>query len=275
MKTKVSEMKYQAFSPFFSSYGFRCSKDLNPFLNLDIFNMSQPTFPPHPHAGFSAVTYLFPSSQGSFKNRDSNGDNSIIEPGGLHWTQADHGMLHEEIPIIPGINSFGLQMFIKTPIAKEEEQGKAFHLSPSEIQTFSGDGYIVRLLTGEYNNQVSMLTKIHPLLNFLDIELDKTKSISLNSSLEKTTLLVCIKGSIEIEKHNILKQNEVFEIQESDILLKIIGVEASNQFLFLSADSLKEDYFWNGPFCLSTQAKLIDARERFQSGKMGYLSPSF
>jgi redox-sensitive bicupin YhaK (pirin superfamily) len=29
---------------------------MNPFMNIDHFYMDQPFFPPHPHAGFSAVT---------------------------------------------------------------------------------------------------------------------------------------------------------------------------------------------------------------------------
>lgn len=54
--------------------------------------MSEPTFPPHPHAGFSAVTYLFEDSGGALVNRDSLGDRSRIEPGALHWTQAARGI---------------------------------------------------------------------------------------------------------------------------------------------------------------------------------------
>ena len=33
-------------------------------LNVDHFHMSQPSFPPHPHAGFSAITWMLPWSQG-------------------------------------------------------------------------------------------------------------------------------------------------------------------------------------------------------------------
>lgn len=46
----------------FSGFGLRDPKlhvAIDPFLSVDYFRMSAPTFPPHPHAGFSAVTYLF------------------------------------------------------------------------------------------------------------------------------------------------------------------------------------------------------------------------
>src|SRR5712691_5523015 len=46
---------------------------IDPVLNVDWFEMSGPTFPPHPHAGSSAVTYLFADSPNGFINRDSMG----------------------------------------------------------------------------------------------------------------------------------------------------------------------------------------------------------
>src|ERR1700750_2818805 len=60
-------------------------------INLDHFRMGGPTFPPHAHAGFSAITYMLPESAGAMRNRDSLGDVSLIPPGGLHWTAAGSG----------------------------------------------------------------------------------------------------------------------------------------------------------------------------------------
>ena len=45
---------------------------LDPFLALTDFHMTLPTFAPHPHAGFSAVTYMFRDGVGSFRNRDTS-----------------------------------------------------------------------------------------------------------------------------------------------------------------------------------------------------------
>ncbi|MFB2920991.1 MULTISPECIES: pirin family protein [Aerosakkonema] len=100
----------------FSDYNLhdQLGVSLDPFLNLVDFHMSQPTFKPHPHAGFSAVTYMFEDSEGAFINRDSLGDRSRIAPGDLHWTQAGSGMLHEEVPERAGVDCHGLQMFVNS-----------------------------------------------------------------------------------------------------------------------------------------------------------------
>ncbi|WP_436304007.1 MULTISPECIES: pirin-like C-terminal cupin domain-containing protein [unclassified Variovorax] len=55
---------------------------IDPFLGIDHAWMSAPTFPPHPHAGFSAVTYLFLDSETGIANPDSPGNSTLIQPGG-------------------------------------------------------------------------------------------------------------------------------------------------------------------------------------------------
>jgi redox-sensitive bicupin YhaK (pirin superfamily) len=54
---------------------------IEPVLVLTEFHMRKPVFGPHPHAGISVITYMLPGSEGSFINRDSRGDHSIIKTG--------------------------------------------------------------------------------------------------------------------------------------------------------------------------------------------------
>ena len=51
-----------------------------PLMGIDHAWMSAPTFPPHPHAGFSAVTCLFLDSETGMANRDSQGNATFIFP---------------------------------------------------------------------------------------------------------------------------------------------------------------------------------------------------
>lgn len=69
-------------NPFTHGQGFQAysvnqknlGTEIAPFLQLDHYFMTQPTFAEHPHQGFSAVTYMFEDSEGSFFNEDSQGD---------------------------------------------------------------------------------------------------------------------------------------------------------------------------------------------------------
>ena len=67
------------------------AEPIDPFLGVDHAWISTPTFQPHPHAGFSAVSYLFLDSETGIDNRDSLGNRNHIQPGGLHWTAAGAG----------------------------------------------------------------------------------------------------------------------------------------------------------------------------------------
>lgn len=73
-----------------------------PILGVDHAWMSGPTFPPHRHAGFSAVSYPFPDSETGIDNRDSIGSHNLIRPGGLHWATAGSRIIHEEVPAESG-----------------------------------------------------------------------------------------------------------------------------------------------------------------------------
>lgn len=83
----------------FRAYGLRGAAELiDPFLRVDHAKMSGPTFSPHPHAGFCAVSYVFLDSEAGMDNRDSQGTHNLIRPGRLHWAVAGRGIVHEENP---------------------------------------------------------------------------------------------------------------------------------------------------------------------------------
>lgn len=73
----------------FRAYGLRnVAALIDPFIGIDHAWMSGPTFPPHSHAGFSAVSYVFLDSETGIHNRDNIGTENTIFPGGH---ALDHG----------------------------------------------------------------------------------------------------------------------------------------------------------------------------------------
>jgi pirin-like protein len=70
----------------------------SPVLVFDDFRVRKLPFSPHPHAGFSAVTYVLEDSQRGLRSRTSLGNDIVVGPGGIVWTQAGRGVIHEEAP---------------------------------------------------------------------------------------------------------------------------------------------------------------------------------
>ena len=86
--------------------------DIDAFILVSLFEMSAPTFLPHPHAGFAVATYILPDSPIGFVNQDSIGTRNRIEPCAIHLTVAGSGAVHEEQPERAGSIAKGFQSWI-------------------------------------------------------------------------------------------------------------------------------------------------------------------
>jgi redox-sensitive bicupin YhaK (pirin superfamily) len=167
---------------------------IQPYLQLAHYFMSQPTFAEHPHRGFSAVTYMFEDSAGSFLNEDNQGDRSTIAPGDLHWTQAGSGIRHNETPIELGKICHGMQMFIDLPIADKALPGKAFHLSAAQIPVYeTPTGGRVRVVVGQSNGVTSPLD-ITTKMGLFDVRLPANATIEHPIAADESVFLLVIKG---------------------------------------------------------------------------------
>lgn len=61
--------------------GVKQLEGLDPFLMLDLFNVSLPAgFPDHPHRGFETVTYML---SGEISHEDFKGHKGVIGPGDI------------------------------------------------------------------------------------------------------------------------------------------------------------------------------------------------
>jgi redox-sensitive bicupin YhaK (pirin superfamily) len=187
---------FQAFSVGQQNLG----SAIAPFLQLDHYFMSQPTFAEHPHQGFSAVTYMFEDSAGSFFNEDSQGDRSTIAPGDLHWTQAGSGIRHNETPIEPGKICHGIQMFVDLPAIDKTLPGKAFHLIAAQIPTYTtADGARVRVVVGSANGVTSPL-QISTRICFLDVHLPADTAIVHELAIDESAFLLAVNGSGQVSE---------------------------------------------------------------------------
>jgi redox-sensitive bicupin YhaK (pirin superfamily) len=136
----------------------RGSEDwMGPFLNIDHFVMTEPTFGIHPHAGFSAVTVMLEGSPGTFRNRDSLGTDVLLPPGSVHWTQAGSGIFHEEVPTASPTPCNGLQIFVALPDEFELADPAALHIEPEDVPILDSVGSRVRILVGSFDGMSSPL----------------------------------------------------------------------------------------------------------------------
>ncbi len=248
---------------------------LDPLLAVTDFHMSQPTFAPHPHAGFSAVTYMFRDSAGSFRNRDSLGDSSLIQPGDLHWTQAAHGMMHEEIPTEPGIDCHGLQLFVNLRAEHKHAAPRALHVAANQVPVVTPSaGVTVRVVAGEAFGTSSPLDGLLTPITLLDVELAPGAVAQLPVASGDRGVLLVGEGSLAVGD-TLLARLAVASLDGRGDHVELIAGPAGASLLLLAGTPIGEPVLFSGPFCMNDQAAIDDAQRRFRSGEMGRLAPSF
>jgi redox-sensitive bicupin YhaK (pirin superfamily) len=259
--------------PGFSAVGMRHAA-LDPFMDVTLFSMSEPTFPPHPHAGFSAVTYMLPESEGSFANRDSLGDSSLIEPGAIHWTQAGAGMMHEEIPEHRGVACRGFQIFVKLPRELELLPPVAFHAKSHSVPVVKGHGWSLRVLAGAFSGISSTLHDLAHRVFLYDIAIEPNARVSIPLDQGVASWAMFMAGEVEVLDTRYAAPHGIFWSESGENAI-LTGGQMPSRIFMGGGKPLRESYHFGGPFALSTSERLSDARERFANGGMGALTPSF
>lgn len=276
----VTRLEEHRMSAAFTSYGLRtiAGASLDPILNVDDFRMSEPTFPPHPHAGFSAVTYLFEDSKGSFVNRDSLGDRSVIGPGALHWTQAGRGMMHEEIPSVAGLECHGIQMFVNLRRAHKDAAPRAFHVEAQDVPEVRGDGARVRVLAGELDGHRSTLTELLTPIVFLDVHLEPSATLRVPLPRGHNGVVLAIAGSGLVgadADHRALPEHAAAAFADDGDEVALSAGSTGLEVLVLAGAPIGEPVIFGGPFAMTSRAEIQDAFARHARGEMGHLEPSF
>ena len=244
---------------------------LDPVVLVDHFRMSTPVFPPHPHAGFSAVTYLFEDSEDGFVNRDSLGHQLDIAPGSLHWTQAGSGVLHEEIPRVPGRVSHGLQVFVNSAAANKATVPAMFHRSASEIAAVAlENGGRVRVVLGEFGGHTARIGA-HTAITLLDIALAAGAALELPVAAGERAFAVIARGALVGAPDDQL--HAVRFADEGDSVRLEAGA-AGVHLAFFAGTPLGEPIVPKGPFIANTAAEATAMIRRYQSGQMGALAPT-
>lgn len=183
----------------FRAFGLRGQARLiDPFMNVDHAWMSAPTFPPHPHAGFSAVSYVFLDSETGIDNRDSLGTHNLIRPGGLHWITAGSGVVHQENPAEESKTVHSLQIFVGLPAGQQRIDPYPLTLEPEDVPVLQLPGARVRVPLGRFGDTRSPLTPPTD-VTMLDVSLDAGAGITVPLAMNETAFVMPIFGVVEVE----------------------------------------------------------------------------
>ncbi len=247
---------------------------IDPFIVATDFHMSQPFFPPHPHAGVSVLTYIFEDSDNAFINRDSFGDHSRIEPGGLHLTQAGNGIQHEEVPEVNGKDAHGLQLWVNHATKDRLVTAKAFHADKKDVpELHNTEGVRIRILLGELEGVKGAIQAVTP-VTLLDAFADSGKKVTIDVPEGFNAWLFVIRGGGQLSDGTVLNAYSVAIFEDEGEQIVFTASENGVEFLFGMGKPLNEQNVFGGPFVMSSADQLLETKRRFGRGEMGKLAPS-
>lgn len=170
---------------------------IDPVLGIDHAFMAAATFPPHSHVGFSAVSYVFADAETGLQNVDSIGTHNLIKPGGLHWTAAGRGIVHEEVPAENGKAAHLFQIFINLPAAKQSAPPFALSIEPEDVPIVNLPGAHIRIPLGAFGGTRSPMNPPTQ-LNLLDVQLDAGASLTVPIAPGENSFVMPVKGRVTI-----------------------------------------------------------------------------
>lgn len=242
--------------------GSRSLMMLDPFLMLDSFETDKPQdyiggFPPHPHRGFEAVTYLL---EGRMRHKDSAGNEGVIEPGGVQWMTAGSGIVHSEMPEQENGLLHGFQLWLNLPAESKMTTPVYQEFAADEIahESLSAGGE-VRVISGQTNQgTVGPVVNEFVSLLYLDVTLAEGQVFEQAVADDDNVFIYVIEGALRVgEQADEVKRGQLGVLEQGSSTL--IEASSRTRFLFAAALPLNEPVVRGGPFVMNTEQQLEQA----------------
>lgn len=227
---------------------------------------------PHPHRGFSPVTFIF---KGGVHHRDSRGNDSVIYAGGAQWMNAGMGIIHSERPP-QNIHEIGgrqeiIQLWINTPAAFKMDQPAYFPLTADEAPTFISEDKKVQLRV--FSGQLLDLKGPIPSqldVNAATLELKSGGRISIPIPATHNAFVYLLDGKLTVDGFGIVDGLHAVVFGKDGDGISIAAKE-DTRVLLLSGEPLNEKVVSHGPFVMNTETQILEAMRDYKIGKMGVL----
>lgn len=227
---------------------------------------------PHPHRGFTPVTFVV---EGEVHHRDSRGNNQVAKKGEVQWMHAGAGIIHSERPSQALVERKGkqeiIQLWINSPASKKMQPPKYQYLAADQIPVFTSADQLInnKLIAGTYNELRGKIeTESELLVIWGTIQASGKQTLQVGEAWN--AMLYVISGEVRIVGYGKVAQKNlvVFENNASNIE---ISADAESQFLLLAGVPIDEKVVQQGPYVMNTETQIMEAMRDYQMGKMGIL----
>lgn len=226
---------------------------------------------PHPHRGFSPVTFIF---KGGIYHQDSKGYKGLVKAGGTQWMNSGNGVIHSERPSKHLAENGGdfeiIQFWINTPSSHklDEYSYQPLHKEDTPVIISEDKKIETAVIAGELDHTKGKISTFSEVL-ILRLEVKKGGKTTFNVPQEYNAFMYQLDGQMKING-SLTKKKDLIWFENDDTEINIEGLEDSTLIL-LSGKPLNEPLATYGPFVMNTETEIRQAIHDYQSGKMGTL----
>ena len=230
---------------------------------------------PHPHRGFSPVTFIF---KGGVHHRDSLGTSEVVYEGGTQWMNSGSGIVHSERPAKEIAEEGGtfeiIQFWINAPAKHKMEDASYQPISKEGTPKIVSEDKLVEtfVVAGEHEN-IKGPIKPHSDVLVLRINLEKGGQKEVEIPENFNALIYMLDGSIKINEQ-VISGKQLIHFNNDGTSIAVESLDTT-RLIVLSGAPIGEEVTSYGPFVMNTEDEIRQAILDYQSGKMGILEENF
>jgi redox-sensitive bicupin YhaK (pirin superfamily) len=227
---------------------------------------------PHPHRGFSPVTFIY---KGAVHHRDSRGNSSIVHEGGTQWMNAGLGVIHSERPSLELAEGGGeqelIQLWINTPRAHKMDEPSYQAITAERTPKIrSDDGKAeVMVVAGEFQGIKGPVHSSSPVIA-LRVQLRQGGQFDFPLPAEYNAYCYLLDGKLDIGDHGVVEEKNLVAFNTDGDGISITALE-DTRCIIMAGQPLNEPMEASGPFVMSNQTEIMEAMRDYRMGKMGFL----
>ncbi|WEK37215.1 MAG: pirin-like C-terminal cupin domain-containing protein [Candidatus Pseudobacter hemicellulosilyticus] len=228
---------------------------------------------PHPHRGFSPVTFMV---QGEGYHKDNAGHDEIVQAGDSQWMFAGKGLLHSEGPTDAILQKGGIQelvqIWVNVPKANKWEVPYYQMARKQEMpEVLQQEGVHLRLVSGEYDGKTGPLKRsFTPVVSVIG-EITAGKEVTFSATPGYWTLLYIIQGSVTINGATTVAEHNLVVFEKENDEFTVVTTEDS-KVLLLTAEPIDEPVAAKDNFVMNTAEEVDQAIADYENGVFGTLS---
>ena len=161
-------------------------RHFDPFVLWDHFDIDSGGFPPHPHRGFEAITWLF---AGGMRHADNLGNEGTVRAGGAQRFTAGSGIVHSEMP--EG-HTAGIQLWINLP--RRLKDAPPDYQQAETVPQSREDGITIRHIVGGRGP-----IRLHAEVEYLDVTMPESASWQRGIPAGWVGIVYAVEGSAAIQ----------------------------------------------------------------------------